>query len=161
MKHVSVCLTLLIVLLAGCGGSAASMQWQQVNERTTCEAVDPSHCSGEYGFTVDNQGNFVVGPNPQATTVKGMLTPTEMNQLASLANAMTADINGDPNPVCQAVAFVPGTSDVVGIAMATGQNFVVQDTQHGKCAYGGHVTDATALIDDLDQLRAKYTPSPF
>jgi hypothetical protein len=174
MKHSKICMallstvgrvmsgTLLAALLAGCGGGGAtSLQWQQVGEQTTCEAANPAICSGRYGFTVDNQGNFVVGPNPQAKTVKGALTTAEFNQLKSLLNVMTADINGNPNQVCQAMATTPGYSDVIGISMVTGQNFVVQDVLHGKCAYGGHVADTTALIDDMDQLRAKYYPSPF
>jgi hypothetical protein len=162
VKQLTVCTTFLAMLLGACGGGGAtSMQWQQVREQTACEAADPSLCSGKYGFVVDIQGNFVVGPNPQARTVKGALTSAEFNQLNSIVNAMTADINGAPNPACQAITFAPGSSDTIGLTMVTGQNFVVQDAVHGRCAYGGHVADTTALIDDLDQLRAKYYPSPF
>jgi len=162
MKYSSACMAIATLALAGCGaGGATSMQWQQVGEHTTCEAADPSACSGRYGFTVDNQGNFVIGPNPKGSTIKGVLTTSELGQLTALANTLTADINVNPNPVCQAVTFAPGSSDVVGIAMATGQSFTLQDVLHGKCAFGGHTADTTALIDDLDQLRAKYYPSPF
>lgn len=147
------------LLLSACGGDSASLHaaplWTQVYNKTTCEVVNLANCVGAYGFSIDNQGNYIVGPSPTGQTVKGTLTSTEWSQLQTAANTVASDIAANPNPACVSQVFPTGVTDMVQIN-ATGNIFNVQTAMNQLCAYNGGKADSTALIDLVDALRAKY-----
>ena len=149
------------LLLAGCGGGSdgaslhAAPLWSAVGDKTTCEAEQPAACSGYYGFTIDSQGNYSAGPNPQGQSATGALSAAEWSQLQAAANTLSSDIQAEPTALCTTQPATAGTSDTVQITVA-GVPFYVQDGANRLCAYGGHTADSTALIDLVDTLRAKY-----
>jgi hypothetical protein len=148
------------LVLAACGSpSAPDAGWVQVAEHTTCEVVVPGYCSGLFGFTVQNDGSFKVGPSDNGATLSGMVTDPERAQLSADAGQVSASLT--QSPTCEPGGPVPGVSDRVDfVDSRVGTVPVYETTIQGVCYRAGR--DPTIrLHTDLAALMAKYYPRPF
>src|SRR5258708_34357104 len=68
----------LTAQLPACGSGMLGSSWVQVREQTACEAMNPQYCVGRYGFTVHNDGTFLVGPADNGVTMSGGLPAAEL-----------------------------------------------------------------------------------
>lgn len=152
-----------ILLFNACGGSSSnsSAQWKNVYEQTGCEAANPSFCSGTYGFTVDNTGNYTAGPAPSGAVAKGTITADELNSLSVAANAFlssttsaaTCFLGGD-GPI------IPGSGDGVTVSSVSGGSYLIQVFYPGTCTTADSAK-ASELSTEVKNLRIKYYPRPF
>ncbi len=153
---------LTIVLLSACGASNnAAAQWTSVSERTSCEALNPSSCSGLYGFTIDNAANFAAGPSPAGVIIRGTITADELNLLSASANAFLSSITS--TAPCPLGPITPGVGDGISISPLSGQSFVVlasNASPPGNCV-SSDPAKANGLATVVQQLRLKYYPVPF
>jgi hypothetical protein len=161
VRRWSVTLTTALALTA-CGmetpdGPGAS--WIQVTERTTCEALNPSFCTGIYGFTVMNDGRYTVGPANDGTQVGGSLTDAERSALSREADMVAAGLGGSQQ--CDTVGTVAGVSDAVDLTDSSHAVSRVYEIGVRRTCYRGGRDRAIQLHDDLRALMARYYPRPF
>jgi hypothetical protein len=105
MRHVRKPLGFLLLLTAqlpGCGSGVLGSSWVQVREQTACEAMNPQYCVGRYGFTVHNDGTFLVGPADNGVSMAGGLSAAELAQISSDGCPLQLQSRG-----CSGVRFRP------------------------------------------------------
>jgi hypothetical protein len=153
---------LFLSFACGMGNSAApSGGWVALKEQTTCEALAAAYCVGAFGFTVQNDGRFTVGPADSGSTLTGTLSESERARISSDAALVGADLTGSPQ--CEAGTTVPGTSDEVDLVDARIGPVRVFDRGGtvGSTCYRGGRDHALQLHSDLSALMARYYPRPF
>ena len=151
---------LLSVIICGCGSSPGpTMQWAQLSEQSSCEAMDPSSCPSAFGFTVDAQGNFTAGPSPSGKIIQGAITAQELSTLNADANAIL--LTGAAQH-CQSSQEPAGSSDAITASSAANMrlNIYSDNALKGTC-FAHSEAAATALRDFFHQLQGKYYPVPF
>jgi hypothetical protein len=150
-----------ILPLFACGMTAPSGGWSQVKEQTTCEALAPAFCVGAFGFTVQNDGRFTVGPADDGSMVSGALSASERAQVASDVALVSADLAGASQ--CDGGGAVPGVSDKVDLVDVTAGTVRVFDLGGtvGSTCYRGGRDNAVRLHTDLSALMSRYYPRPF
>jgi hypothetical protein len=149
-------LLFLIAQLPGCGAGVLGSSWVQVREQTACEAMDPRYCVGHYGFTVHNDGTFLVGPADNGVTMGGGLSATELAQLSSDAGALSSsNLRGAQE--CDSGRIIPGTGLSVDMTLNDQTTVTVVD----NLCYRGGRDRAVRLRDDVNALTQKYHPRPF
>jgi hypothetical protein len=150
---------LLLVLtsqLLGCGSGVLGSSWVQVREQTACEALNPQYCVGRYGFTVHNDGTFLVGPADNGVTLNGGLSAAELAQISSDAGALSSSNLGGA-PECDSTRIIPGIGLSVDMTLSDQTTVKVVD----NFCYRGGRDRAVKLRDDLDALTKHYYPRPF
>jgi hypothetical protein len=153
----------------GCGGGAATTRVTphalsdvvSIRQSTFCEALPPENCVGEFGFTVDAQGNFTAGPSPSGNTITGTFTTEE---LAALQSALAPVVQSSVLE-CHVIQPPFTSDDHVVVTFSDGssapiaeQTFSNQQTQ--QCFRNGE-SGSQAFRDELDSLLVKYYPHPF
>jgi hypothetical protein len=153
---------LFFLFACGMSNSAApSGGWVELKEQTTCEAMAPASCVGAFGFTVQNDGRFTVGPADDGSTLTGTLSEPERARISSDAALVGADLAGSPQ--CEAGSTVAGASDEVDLVDARLGPVRVFDRGGtvGRTCYRGGRDHALRLHSDLSALIARYYPRPF
>lgn len=140
--------------------SVVTTAWQQVANRTACEAMNPLYCAGIHGFVVNDHGHFIVGPNPSGKTLEGELTAGEFAQLKAHADAIATDIAADPVGKCESGPHMMGTADVITLTVGA-KVYSVTDGLNTECSYNGDSESTKQLKADVRQLRQKYYVTPF
>jgi hypothetical protein len=149
-------LLFLTTQLPGCGAGVLGSSWVDVREQTACEAMNPQYCVGRYGFTVRNDGSFLVGPAEDGVTMGGGLSAAELAQISSDAGALSSsNLRGAPE--CDSGRVIPGSGLSVDITL----NDQTTVTVVQNLCYRGGRDRAVKLRDDLDGLTQKYYPRPF
>ena len=136
-------------------------KWKSIREKTTCEAVAPGSCIGEYGFTIDATGKFTAGPAPGGLHVEGRLTAAELKKLQQAIDDDAAKGAGLAE-MCIASRLIPGTSDRLTITSSKGRQRVVyrRDKPNETC-FTGNRDAATKLHDVMQSLMAEHYPQHF
>jgi hypothetical protein len=151
---------LLTLGLAGCGSpTTPDSSWVQVEEHTACEALVPRFCVGLFGFTVQSDGTFTVGPADDGTTLTGSLTDSERAQLSSEAAQVSATLT--TNPACDPAHTIAGIGDRVDFVDSRAGTVPVYQLGPGTICYRAGREQAIALHTDLVSLMGKYYPRPF
>lgn len=148
--------------LVACGSpSAPDASWVQVMERTSCEALVPEYCTGAFGFTVQSDGRFTVGPAENGASLTGALTESERIQISSDVAQVSSGLAASPQ--CDATHTIPGSSDQIDLADPRLGSVRVYDLggTPGSVCYRGGRDQAARLHTDLGALLAKYYPRPF
>jgi len=118
--------------------------------------MDPRYCVGHYGFTVHNDGTFLVGPADNGVTMGGGLSATELAQLSSDAGALSSsNLRGAQE--CDSGRIIPGTGLSVDMTLNDQTTVTVVD----NLCYRGGRDRAVRLRDDVNALTQKYHPRPF
>jgi hypothetical protein len=76
---------------------AVPQSWSLKLESHCPESVGTGNCVAEYGFTVQTDGHFLVGPGPKNELRQGTLTPDEHNQLNQTLTPLLVSAQG-PQP---------------------------------------------------------------
>ena len=144
-----------------------SVAWLHVSEQTECEAMDPHQCKGAYGFQVNNDGHYIVGPGDNSQSSEGNITPDELNTLSVAANAVATEDLSSGSISCDLSQFIPGINDKVSLTPGTGSEalvyskFYLQGNFRGSDCYAGDRTQALNLHSNLNALMNKYYTVPF
>lgn len=119
-------------------------------------------CAGFYGFSVNNNGMYTVGPAPGGVAQIGQIAPSE---LALINQDATAVANGDlQSASCTAGgAGAPGTSDRIDMMFTDGPTVTVYDADGsaGRVCVLGDPASVLRLHTDLQLLLDRYYPVPF
>ena len=150
----------VVLLLSGCGGNKSVThtvaQVTQVKEVTTCEAVPPDSCVGQFGFAIDSMGNFSAGPSPTGKTVTGAITSAELSAL----QAALAPLVQSSSMTCNNQGGVPGVRDKISASFTDGSRSDLVTISRQSC-FLGDTADGMAFRDLFRQLLKKYYPNPF
>ncbi len=154
--------TALAAALAACGVTApsGSVSWNQLKLATTCEALNPRFCAGAYGFAVQNDGHFTVGPAPDGTTSAGSIAASERAQLDQDLAAVIPSLGAATQ--CDAGTAVAGISETLELQLSDGSSAAVVASQGPgtKCYRGGR--DAAVRLDsDFRTIMTRHYPLPF
>jgi hypothetical protein len=161
---------LAVVMLCACGGNSnktAPVAFEKTAEGAACMtgpgSTDNTQCSGRFGFTVDESGNWTAGPSfQQQVVVHGQITMDELNALQQAANVYLKTVNG--------TTFCHGSGDVLNLAVAEVVNITPRGQQSSIVSsdlpdpigcLSADPNAANALKAQLDQMRQKYYPVPF
>lgn len=148
--------------LVACGSpSAPDPAWVQVTEHTSCEALLRQYCTGAFGFTVQSDGRFTVGPAENGATLTGALTESERMQVQ--ADVAQVSSNLAASPQCDLAPTIPGSSDQIDLTDPRLWPVRVYDLggTPGNVCYRGARDQAARLHTDLGALMARYYPRPF
>jgi hypothetical protein len=135
--------------------------WDQISERTNCEAMDPDACRGAYGFTVFSDGTWAAGPSSSGKTHSGRLTVDQLTAIQTDIGLFSpADLTS--NLVCTQAQAVPGRQDTLQIWYGD-QPFTMYQyaTQSGAECYSGNDKADARLLVDMRALMQQYYPVPF
>lgn len=136
-------------------------KWKSIHEKTTCEAVAPGSCIGEYGFTIDAMGRFTAGPSPSGLHVEGKLSPSELKKLQQAIDN-DAKKGAGLSEMCTASRMIPGSSDRLTITSTKSRERVIyrRDRPNETC-FSGNRDAATKLHDVMQSLMAEHYPQHF
>jgi hypothetical protein len=150
----------VVVVLSACGNpSAPEAAWVQVAEHTRCEALSPQYCSGAFGFTVQSDGRFTVGPSDSGVSLAGSLTASERAELSTDAARVSQSLT--MSAVCDPAPGVAGVGDRVDFTDSRAGAVPVYEVGIGNVCYRAGRDEASKLHTDLVALMAKYYPRPF
>lgn len=153
-------LVALWAIACGSGSpSAPDPSWVQVAEHATCEALNPRLCAGAFGFTVQSDGHFVVGPADDGTTATGSITEAERARLSVEAAQVSATLT--TTPVCDPTETIAGIGDRVDFVDSRAGTIPVYERGVGSICYRAGRQQVQALHTDLVTLMGKYYPRPF
>jgi len=153
---------------------SSGFAWNQVSEQTECETGTPNSCLGFYGFTVENDGTYEIGPSPSGFVLHGTLNASEFAMINRDATQLSTETLGS-DYTCESGQFTPGVQDNVGVLFpgeSTGTVVYQQElaTQGSNCFLGAGPnalqlhTDMHALLTELYTLpfppSASPSPSP-
>ena len=162
--------TAIVSLAIGCGGNTRNnvtvthvdshplSDVVTLHQDGTCEAVNQGFCLGEFGLTVDLQGNFTAGPSPSGKVVTGSITADELAALrATLAPVVQSDrLACQPNnPV------IPGTGSNAMVSFTDGSTATTFSSGGIQSCFRGGQAVAQPFEDEFEKLLAKYYPIPF
>jgi hypothetical protein len=111
---------------------------------------------GSSGFTVHNDGAFLVGPAPNGATIAGQLDAGELAQIGSDAGVLASSSLGGA-PECDPGHAIPGSALNIDLTL---ENQSTVEVVANLCYRGGR-DRALKLRDDLGALMQKYYPRPF
>jgi hypothetical protein len=149
-----------LLALAACGGpSAPDGAWTQVAEHTTCEALAPQYCAGAFGFTVQSDGRFTVGPSDSGATLSGSVSASERAQLSIDAARVSSSLT--TKAVCESAETIPGVGDRIDFTDARVGAVPVYEVGIRSVCYRAGRDEASKLHTDLSALMVKYYPRPF
>jgi hypothetical protein len=158
--RISRLLPVALLTFAGCSGpTGPDSSWVAVSEHTACEALSPQYCVGAFGFTVQNDGRFTVGPADDGATVKGSISSSELAILQADAASVAASLT--PSAVCSPTPAIPGVADRVDLTEPGQGTVPVYALSAGSTCYRAGRTPTSKLHDDLAALMATYYPRPF
>jgi hypothetical protein len=146
--------------LVACGSSQPpAVDWKEVDEATTCEALNPASCVGAAGFRVSVDGSWTAGPSASGDMRRGTVTSEERVRLAT----DVLQISVGAAQQCDSAGNVPGVSDIVDLTLTQQGPLRVYEkgTTPNQVCYRGGRDAAARLHDDLNALMLKYYPQPF
>lgn len=138
--------------------------WNAVSEQTECGATAPGECPGFYGFTVYNDGTYLIGPASNGEALNGSLSPGEFSIVNRDAVLPAGEQLGDQY-ICESSQYTANAADNVGVLFpgdSTG-TVVFQGelaTQGSNC-YLGAGPNALQLHSDMHALLSELYPIPF
>ena len=138
-------------------------RWRSVTITVTCDDKEPALCRGQYGFTVNVDGSFSVGPPPDGEAVTDNLSADELALIAKNAEALSRT-SKRAKARCDKGPPPPGAHPTVVLTKADGSTVTVfQGAIAGKgsrCTIGKRET-AVELETSLGLLMALHYPLPF
>lgn len=143
-------LGLTAVMLVACDTfRPVGSDWLQVQEQTTCEALQPSACVGAFGFTLTRDGAVFLADHKDPAS----LPASERTQLAGEIAALDLGARVE----CDASPTIPGVTDHVDVTMTDGSVVRVFDkgTTPNQTCYRGGREAAIRLHDDVAAQMAK------
>jgi hypothetical protein len=142
----------------------STSNWNAVSEKTACEAVVSNDCVGVYGFTVMNDGSYVIGPAPNGQTLQGTLPSSEFTTINQDATAVSGETLGT-NFTCTSSQSIPGVQDMLGVLFLGQASATVVYQQEvlsqGSNCYLGAGSQALQLHSDMHTLLNTHYPVPF
>ncbi|MDR3607429.1 MAG: hypothetical protein P4M08_08615 [Oligoflexia bacterium] len=162
-----------VVALAACSNSSHTASPTQANKQgdqrapawtahiqSACTGVADNACRGKYGFSVDANGVYTVGPAPGGQVITGQIASDKFQELAAQVKAIEAlSLSNDES--CAAVADTNATEDTVTLTHGNTENVVLAVKQDQSCY---EVAD-TGAVDDLHStlqaLENAYYPDVF
>jgi hypothetical protein len=121
----------------------------------------PAYCQGRFGFRVNADGTWLVGPETNGRTVYGRLRESEHRTLKSTAERVLSSVP-EPSVECHIHSAIPGVAEDVTL-VAEGRTVVLRGAGgllDSACAPGNAAADA-ALFALADRLMRRYYPRPF
>jgi hypothetical protein len=128
------------------GAALDSLSWE-VGLRSPC-AADREECLAAYGFAINQDGTWTVGPGPEGQHESGKLEPVEIATLSSLLNRISGSVEG-------CVDVDDGASSESIILNRSGAERIL------SCAGARNSVEAEALHRLIRELALKYYPLPF
>ena len=155
--------SMFTLFATGCGGSNSPTHTlsdiASVSEQSFCEAMNPTFCTGAFGFAVDSQGNFTAGPSRAGKVVQGKITSDELATFQSLLSMqLGASGNGS---TCSAIPLIAGVGDTIKATFTNNTQTNLFSDGGGQQCFLGNTATGTQFRDFFHQLLAKYYPIPF
>ncbi len=139
-------------------GEHAAPAWS-VNVKSACSGVTDDSCRGQYGFTVDANGAYRVGPAPGGQFIAGQIAGDKLSSLAAQVKAVQ-DSSAVSTESCEAADSISANDTLVlTLGKTTHTLLVAEATQN--C----YEIVNTASVDGLNQavldLENAYYPDVF
>lgn len=139
---------------------AKVITWTQITETTRCESEIPSTCPGYYGFTVQNDGTYFVGPSVSGGILFGSLLPSEFERVVEIADPIVSLLSLSPL-ACTLGTGIPGSSDLVTLLTSDNVQYTLYQQTTTQYCYMSSAQQATDLDTLMNQLMREYYPTPF
>jgi hypothetical protein len=135
-------------------------QWTSIQQSAVCPNLPNQDCLGFYGFTVNQDGSYQVGPTDLGVMVGGELTSEE---LAVVNSDLQAVFNTGDGAITNCGSAIPAGGVSITEVSASGSSSLVEaqyDVPGSYCWEGSEIA-ITRLILDLGRMLQEYYPNPF
>jgi hypothetical protein len=158
-------LATIAVAMSSCGGNSdkpgasPTPQKQQVKApawkvslKSACAGVTDGSCKGQYGFSIDANGSYLIGPAPSGQTLTGQIAADKLADIAAKVNAfgnLSTASAGAEN--CQLVAedadaaTIAAAADTLTLTQQSGDKVLLLAKDNSSCY---EVSD-TSAVDGL------------
>jgi len=128
--------------------------------QSKCPNNAEEQCLAEYGFSVLNDGHFIVGPGPQGELRNGTLSPEDQS---SLSTALASTLTGTKLEAASHQSIDAGESnDTVTLSRGTNEAETLIRTEGADLSYQTpSAEDAKILLTAIRTLAVKYYVMPF
>jgi hypothetical protein len=134
--------------------------WQLVYQ-ADAGSNDKTQVVGAYGFTINADGSYLVGPGPQGETLKGNLSSEEFT---AIQTALQPVISGDAlaqTQTCGASQIVANNDTLTFVHQTTKSTFLNKSMDGTVCANGLDTQTAEDLHDLVVAAASNYYALPF
>jgi hypothetical protein len=131
-------------------------KWTRVFHSRHCEAMI---CGGESGFSVDQQGRFVAGPNRSGKAAKGEITPEELRILQNDTNNVIRELISPTPGACERLVWArPGVGSEIEITLEDNSVRAISTMSAIQDDHTCGTVGANELTKEMGALITKYWP---
>lgn len=132
--------------------------------KSECGDTDRTQCIAGYGFSVDHDGQYALGPGPQGEIRKGSLSQEEIQQTrAIMDNLQLSGARSLFQGHSETCVGRESQSDLDSVTLIQNnqERLLTQSRSDRFCYALEALTDAEALQEHLRKLSRKYYSTPF
>jgi hypothetical protein len=162
------------VMMSACGssnqssqGSSAAQPDQSQNWALSYQAACPAStaaesCVGQYGFNVDSDGNYQVGPGPHGEIDKGKLSVEEFKSISQLASpAITSTAAATSAEACSSLDYSDSQDYSLTLTKHAKKAIILQKKGADLCSNRFKADASDKFHEAFIALVAKYYVTPF
>lgn len=128
--------------------------------KSECEGAEAGQCVGYYGFTVSNDGHYILGPGPSGQTESGVLTDEERRQIEGTVSQVLAPAHHASADTCRTLEQATGKS-TIHLTVESREEQLVRTEGTSFCHQNANQDEAQALHNAIVGLAKKYYALPF
>ena len=129
--------------------------------RNNCINMPLEKCNGGYGFSINSDGNFSVGPGPQNQVLRGQATPSEAKKLRNILSAVTEDNEEQPRTCIDNEEIGDTKTEIIISSLENPPMTLVETKEKTFCYFNTSETKAKSLYRIISELSKKYYVLPF
>ena len=141
---------------------AGEAGWKLKFDATCAEGTPAESCVGAYGFILNQDGSYVVGPGPQGQTWNGTLETAELEKIAEQVEKVTGSVGTlmEGEAPCNEIQLEVVRNETVSYARGGEFRDLSRYQPNRYCARGDSET-TRELHQALLQLVRDHYPTPF
>jgi hypothetical protein len=144
------------------GTSAETGPAWSVQLQSQCFANQADQCVGRYGFSVDANGDTLVGPGPKGQVVKGHLSEEEFKSLKTRLDAALATARFDGSRASNTESGYPHEADDKVLITHQNTTQTLLSNQSDEVTFAtAELAEAQALHEGVRELANTYYHLPF
>lgn len=133
----------------------------KLNFNSNCASQEKDNCLGGYGFSVDAEGQYAVGPGPDGQVLRGKLPAAEFKAVEGPVAKLLGNQGVSIASETCAARTESDESDSVVLERRSERKELIRTTTTDFCASVSVTAEAQGLHAAIKNLAAKYYPTPF
>lgn len=173
-KNTSIAVTVLTIgaLVTGCNSSSSAPQsapaqesapaWSMIYQTTCAAGSAAENCVGGYGFKVNADGTYQVGPGPQGQIVKGALANEDFEALTKAASGAIEATSPSALSAESCNGYFGNVADyTLNLNKHGRKHEIMHKSGADLCSADLDAQTAETLHNEIVELSGRYYPTPF